>query len=104
VSHLIGAAGIEWEPFLPALTKEATMQRRTQGILLLVNCLASAAILTLAGCQGGGTSPDDDGGGGWNAKPSGTTKILASVYFVNSSTGWAVGSQGKILKTATGGK
>ena len=80
------------------------MQRCAHSIMLLITCLAFVAILILASCQGGGTSPDGGGGDGWDAQPSGTTKTLTSVYFVNSSTGWAVGSQGKILETATGGK
>jgi len=35
---------------------------------------------------------------------SGTGELLKSVNFVNNSTGWAVGSDGTILKTTTGGE
>jgi hypothetical protein len=76
----------------------------THRTMLLIICLTSAPILLLIGCQGGGTSPDGGGGGGWSVQTSGTSKSLASIYFANPSTGWAVGSQGKILKTTTGGK
>lgn len=40
---------------------------------------------------------------GWTAQHSGTTFSLRDVHFVNSMTGWAVGSNGTIRKTSNGG-
>ena len=39
----------------------------------------------------------------WNTSPSGTSQNLNGVYFVDSSTGWAVGAVGTILKTENSG-
>ena len=39
----------------------------------------------------------------WNAQTSGTTEGLEEIHFINSSTGWAVGYNGTILKTTDGG-
>jgi photosystem II stability/assembly factor-like uncharacterized protein len=40
---------------------------------------------------------------GWTVLTSGTTKRLTSIYFVNSTTGYAVGDHGTILKTINSG-
>ena len=39
----------------------------------------------------------------WTQQESGTTSHLNDVFFVNDITGWAVGSNGTILKTSDGG-
>jgi len=39
----------------------------------------------------------------WTAQTSGTTENLASVYFIDANTGYAVGKSGTILKTTDGG-
>ncbi|MCK5839358.1 MAG: T9SS type A sorting domain-containing protein [Bacteroidales bacterium] len=39
----------------------------------------------------------------WTLQESGTTSALKDVYFANNMTGWAVGSEGTILKTSDGG-
>ncbi len=39
----------------------------------------------------------------WSLQTSGTTRDLHSVYFVDASTGWAVGDSGITLKTIDGG-
>ncbi|RPI18213.1 MAG: T9SS C-terminal target domain-containing protein [Ignavibacteriae bacterium] len=39
----------------------------------------------------------------WIVQPTGVTEILRSVYFVNPSTGTAVGTGSKIIKTTNGG-
>lgn len=45
-----------------------------------------------------------NGGSNWVSQTSNTTNSLNSVYFApNSSTGWACGNSGTILKTTTGG-
>ena len=44
-----------------------------------------------------------DGGESWTVLSSGTTNHLTSVYFLNSTTGFAVGGGGTILKTTDGG-
>ncbi|MCI0715713.1 MAG: T9SS type A sorting domain-containing protein, partial [Chlorobi bacterium] len=44
-----------------------------------------------------------NGGFNWLQQTSGTNDDLTRVFFVNSSTGWASGSNGTILKTTTGG-
>ncbi len=41
--------------------------------------------------------------GGWVAQNSGTTEDLWGLYFLNSTTGWAVGYNGTILHTVDGG-
>lgn len=40
---------------------------------------------------------------GWNLQPSGTSRVLQDVQFINSNTGWAVGRLGAILATTNGG-
>ena len=40
---------------------------------------------------------------GWVQQNSGTTQLLFSVFFVNAQTGWAVGNEGIIINTTTGG-
>ncbi|MBI3193810.1 MAG: T9SS type A sorting domain-containing protein [Ignavibacteriae bacterium] len=46
-----------------------------------------------------------DGGRTWKNLPTQTAgSVFNSVYFVNSDTGWVVGSGGIILKTVTGGE
>ena len=40
---------------------------------------------------------------GWVQQTSGTSSQLWSVFFVNSSTGWATGFNGTILNTVNGG-
>jgi photosystem II stability/assembly factor-like uncharacterized protein len=40
----------------------------------------------------------------WESKPSGTTRSLWGVHFVNSSSGWAVGYNGTIIHTTDGGE
>jgi hypothetical protein len=45
-----------------------------------------------------------DGGISWINKPSITTNWLFSFYFIDSNTGWAVGSGGTILKTINSGE
>ena len=42
-------------------------------------------------------------GGTWATPAQGTTQNLLATYFVNSSTGWAVGAAGSVLKTTDGG-
>ena len=44
-----------------------------------------------------------DGGDTWDAQESGTSDSLASIHFVDSNVGWAVGLYGTILHTTTGG-
>lgn len=39
----------------------------------------------------------------WQPQTSGTTENLYSSYFINASTGWVVGANGKILFTSNGG-
>ena len=39
----------------------------------------------------------------WTAQNSGTTNNLTSVNFISANIGWAVGANGKILKTTNGG-
>jgi photosystem II stability/assembly factor-like uncharacterized protein len=48
-------------------------------------------------------SKTTNGGNNWFIQLSGMTKSLRSVYFVNQTTGWAVGDSGIILKTTDGG-
>jgi photosystem II stability/assembly factor-like uncharacterized protein len=48
------------------------------------------------------TSRDD--GVTWTFQNSGTTEVLASVSFANAEVGWAVGAEGGIYKTVTGGE
>jgi photosystem II stability/assembly factor-like uncharacterized protein len=40
---------------------------------------------------------------GWFVQPSGITENLYSIFFINPSTGWACGNNGKILSTVNGG-
>jgi photosystem II stability/assembly factor-like uncharacterized protein len=44
-----------------------------------------------------------NGGATWFPQPTGTTNHLNAVWFINPNTGWAVGNNGVILKTTTGG-
>lgn len=44
-----------------------------------------------------------DAAGSWTAHTTGTSVDLCGGAFVNASTGWAVGENGTILKTTTGG-
>jgi photosystem II stability/assembly factor-like uncharacterized protein len=44
-----------------------------------------------------------NGGVNWFQQASGTTVDLKGVWFINPNTGWAVGNNGVILKTTTGG-
>ncbi len=45
-----------------------------------------------------------DGGGNWYSYPSGTMDIgLRSIFFIDSTCGWAVGDMGTILHTTNGG-
>jgi photosystem II stability/assembly factor-like uncharacterized protein len=39
----------------------------------------------------------------WNNQTSGVSNDLHGVYFLDSNTGWAVGRQGKIVRTTNGG-
>lgn len=39
----------------------------------------------------------------WSNQPSGITNDLNNVHFVDNNTGWAVGRQGKIIRTTNGG-
>ncbi len=41
--------------------------------------------------------------GGWSRQNSQTTTDLTSVFFVDASTGWVAGKNGKILHTTNGG-
>jgi photosystem II stability/assembly factor-like uncharacterized protein len=45
-----------------------------------------------------------DGGATWTSQPSGTIYPLYSVFFTDANTGYAVGEDGVILKTITGGE
>ena len=45
-----------------------------------------------------------DGGVTWSSQTSTTTAGLNGVWFVNATTGWAVGDGGVVLKTTTGGR
>ncbi len=40
----------------------------------------------------------------WVSQISGTTNVLYDVFFINNTTGWAVGQWGTILKTTNGGQ
>jgi hypothetical protein len=44
-----------------------------------------------------------DGGTNWTSQTCGTAYGLWSVHFIDRNTGWAVGQNGTILKTTTGG-
>jgi len=44
-----------------------------------------------------------DGGLSWNVQPGGFPNLILSIDFVNSELGYAVGVNGTILKTTTGG-
>ena len=44
-----------------------------------------------------------DGGANWIDQPTHIEDILKDVFFVNASTGWAVGENGVILHTTNGG-
>ncbi|MDQ3020464.1 MAG: YCF48-related protein [Bacteroidota bacterium] len=44
-----------------------------------------------------------DGGANWIQQNPNTTNLLRGVYFLNSTTGFAVGNNGTILKTSDGG-
>lgn len=48
--------------------------------------------------------PAGPAAGSWVAQASGTDADLRGVYFVSSSTGWAVGARGTILFTTDGGQ
>jgi len=61
---------------------------------------------------GGGSSPfpgivyhTSDGGMNWTPQtiPASINRILEAVFFVNSTTGWAVGRDGQIISTTNGG-
>ncbi len=58
----------------------------------------------------GGTQSDTaiiirttNGGANWFQQNPNTTRLLRSVYFLNNSTGFAVGNNGTIIKTTDGG-
>jgi hypothetical protein len=56
----------------------------------------------------GGSSPDSimfttDEGENWNTQSIGSSAELNSIYFVDENIGWAVGNNGVILHTTTGG-
>ena len=40
---------------------------------------------------------------GWIQQSSGVSKNLTSIYFINSTTGWASGDSGVVIKTTNGG-
>jgi photosystem II stability/assembly factor-like uncharacterized protein len=44
-----------------------------------------------------------DGGNSWNYSTTGSIHGLNSIHFTNNNTGWAVGDNGKIVKTIDGG-
>lgn len=44
-----------------------------------------------------------DGGASWVDETSGTDQYLLSLAFINTTTGWAVGTGGTIVKTTNGG-
>jgi photosystem II stability/assembly factor-like uncharacterized protein len=54
--------------------------------------------------QGGLILRTTDGGVTWTRQSTGTNNFLYGVSFVDSNTGWAVGSGGTILHTTTGGE
>jgi photosystem II stability/assembly factor-like uncharacterized protein len=39
----------------------------------------------------------------WVTQTSGTTNTLRDIFFIDGSTGWAVGENGTVLKTTNGG-
>ena len=45
-----------------------------------------------------------DGGDNWSIIDGGTTETISSVHFAGDRIGWAVGLNGLILKTVTGGE
>ncbi len=52
---------------------------------------------------GGTILKTTNGGSSWETQNSGTEEFLISSFFINSNTGWVVGSNGSILKTTNGG-
>ena len=50
-----------------------------------------------------GIMKTEDGGISWISQEVPTNTMLMSIYFVDAQTGWAVGANGTILKTMTGG-
>ena len=58
-------------------------------------------------CAEGYVLTSGDGGENWNEVSTGMTEALRSIFFINSSIGWAVGDNddvGVIIKTTNGGE
>jgi len=45
----------------------------------------------------------DDGGASWDAQAANTAAHLNDVFFLDFGRGWAVGDNGTIIHTVTGG-
>ena len=53
--------------------------------------------------MGGTILRTDDGGITWLNQPTGQTKTLVNMFFIDDNLGWVAGDDGTILKTANGG-
>ena len=61
-------------------------------------CGAASGSNVWVGGSGGLIKATTNGGTNWSAQTSGITDALRSFSFVNTTTGWAVGDAGKVLK------
>ncbi len=65
---------------------------------------AILAFLVSTWVYAGQKNPDHNLAGQWTQQSSGTANLLRALHFVNATTGWVVGDEGKIIKTADGGQ
>jgi photosystem II stability/assembly factor-like uncharacterized protein len=68
-------------------------------------CYATDLIGFAVGTNGGNAAAlrTDDGGVSWQAETPATGFGMKDVYFINANSGWAVGKNGTVLHTSTGG-
>jgi photosystem II stability/assembly factor-like uncharacterized protein len=98
----IGESGAFFE-----LSDDGTWEKSPSPVryLLLDGAFFSASQGAIVGA-GGSAYFTEDAGRSWNPSnvfAKNAAKLIA-VFFANQKNGWAVGSQGKILQTASGGK
>ena len=65
--------------------------------------VAGVRLSPSTGGQDGLIQKTIDGGENWTDQPTNIEDILKDIFFVNASTGWAVGENGVILHTTDGG-
>jgi len=68
-------------------------------------CFPTAAVGFAVGANAGGAVlRSGDGGSSWQPQPANSAFRLEDVFFVDTQRGWAVGANGTIVHTVTGGQ